>query len=74
MSDEPQGVPPSPKQESAHQRAQRATVHFCFTYEFDGVQWIGEVYASTYEEAEMKIKAMGKGRIDGVVREIIPAE
>lgn len=60
--------------QSPHQRAKRANVHFCFTYEFDGVRWGGEVYASTMEEAEMKIKAMAKGKIDGVVGEIIPAD
>lgn len=61
-------------EQSAQQRAERANVRFCFTYEFDGVKWGAEVWAATWEEAEMKIKAMGTGEIDGVVGEVIPAE
>jgi len=74
MSDEPRAVPPSPEEESAHERATRATTRFCFTYKFDGVEWMGDLYATTREEAEMKLKAMGRGRIDGRLVEIIPAD
>ena len=47
---------------------------FVFTYEFDGSRWGGEVWASTLEEAEMKLKAMGRGTIDGLLGGKIPAD
>lgn len=46
-----------------------ATREFICTYEFDGAQWSTHVWASTHEEAEMKLKAMANGRVDGVVVE-----
>lgn len=50
-----------------------ANKEFEFSYEFDGHKWAGSVWASTREEAEMKLKAMGKGKIDGVLMGTIPA-
>jgi hypothetical protein len=74
MSENLDGIPPSPDAESREGRARRATTKFLFTYTFDGTRWGGEVFASTHEEAEMKIRAMGRGRIDGVAGGVIPAE
>lgn len=74
MSDNtPGGVPPSPEEQSAHERALRATTRYAFSYSFDGTTWCGEVFATTWKEAEMKVRAMGRGRIDGRVGGIIPA-
>ena len=45
------------------QRGENASIEFGFSYEFDGITWAGHVWASTWEEAEMKVKAMGNGKI-----------
>jgi hypothetical protein len=53
--------------------ATNANKKFTCTYEFDGSTWGVEVWASTHEEAEMKLRAMGQGKVDGVVMGTIPA-
>lgn len=40
-------------------------VQFIFSYEFNGSKWDGTVWATTREEAEMKIRAMAGGQIIG---------
>ena len=49
-------------------------IEFVCSYEFDGKKWSLTIFATTYEEAEMKLKAIGKGRVDGVLRDRIPAD
>ncbi|HYE19235.1 MAG TPA: hypothetical protein VEA69_12365 [Tepidisphaeraceae bacterium] len=71
MDDPPRGFPQTPDERRAEQRARRATIRFPFTYAFDGTQWIGEVYATTREEAEMKVRAMGSGTVDGPTRRLV---
>lgn len=45
----------------------KADKPFACSYKFDGVSWGLEVWASTHEEAEMKLKAIGRtGKVDGV--------
>ncbi len=48
-------------------RSENACRRFAFTYAFDGLYWLGEVYAATFEEAEMKVKAMAKGKVQGEI-------
>ncbi len=48
-------------------RSENACRRFAFTYTFDGLAWLGEVYAATFEEAEMKVKAMAKGKVQGEI-------
>ena len=50
-----------------------ASREFSAEYTFDGKRWCTSVWADTFEEAEMKLRAVGKGRIDGVVMEKILA-
>ena len=54
--------------------ADNANVEYCFSYEFDGSKWAGSIFASTWEEAEMKLRAMADGTIDGVFKGLIPAD
>lgn len=49
-------------------------IEFVCSYEFDGQQWSLTIFATTHEEAEMKLKAIGKGTVDGVLVERIPAD
>lgn len=56
------------------ERADNANKQFTCSYEFDGAQWCVDIWASTFEEAEMKLRAVGKGKVDGVVMGIIPAD
>ena len=49
-------------------------IEFLCSYEFDGNQWSLTIFATTYEEAEMKLMAIGKGTVDGVLAETIPAD
>lgn len=51
----------------ASERAKNARTKFSCSYEFDGTRWMIEVWASTWEEAEMKLRAVGTGSVDGVV-------
>lgn len=37
------------------------------SYEFASKQWSVVIWASTREEAEMKLRAVGKGKVDGPV-------
>ncbi len=48
-------------------------VEFTCSYEFDNHSWAVSVFATTHEEAEMKLRAMGQGTVDGVVMDKIPA-
>lgn len=52
---------------------EKANKEFVCTYKFDGSKWSLTIWASTYEEAEMKLKAVGRGRVDGILHGIIPA-
>lgn len=57
------------------QRSQNANKHFTGEYEFDGTKWaIDSIYAATFEEAEMKLKAVGKGRILGIHAGIVTVD
>ena len=57
------------------QRSQNASIHFTAEYEFDGLKWaIDGIYAATEEEAEMKLKAVGRGKILGIHAGIVPAD
>ena len=49
-------------------------VEFVCSYEFDGQEWTLTLFATTHEEAEMKLRAIGKGSVDGVLIETIPAD
>lgn len=49
-----------------------ATRRFTCSYEFDGQTWAVDVWASTHEEAEMKLRAMAQGTVNGVVTDVIP--
>lgn len=60
--------------DTPYRRALKATKRFIFSYEFDGTKWSAEIWASCCEEAEMKIKAMGHGKVDGICRGQIQAE
>lgn len=52
-----------------------ANKEFCCEYEFDGSRWGVNIFASTREEAEMKLKAIGKtGIVLGVCGGKIPAD
>ena len=52
----------------------RANKPFVCSYKFDGSSWSVEVWASTHEEAEMKLKAIGRtGKVDGILGGKIPA-
>ena len=55
-------------------RADNANKEFSFSYKFDGSTWAGSVWASTREEAEMKLRAMANGTIDGIIMGEVPAE
>ena len=50
-----------------------ANIEFVVNYKFDGHNWGTSVWASTWEEAEMKVKAMGKGKVTGRLVRRIPA-
>jgi hypothetical protein len=50
-----------------------ANKEFVCSYEFDGSNWSVTVWASTFEEAEMKLKAMGRGTVEGRLVEKILA-
>lgn len=56
------------------ERGDNANKEFVCSYEFDGSNWTVTVWASTFEEAEMKLKAMGRGKVDGRLAERIPAD
>jgi hypothetical protein len=47
------------------ERSSNAKIRFAVEYEFDGMKWGTDVWASTLEEAEMKLRAMGGGTILG---------
>jgi hypothetical protein len=53
--------------------ADNANKQFTCSYKFDDVMWGVTIWASTYEEAEMKLKAAGKGKVDGVIMAKTPA-
>jgi hypothetical protein len=55
------------------ENGQRANKQFVCEYRFDGSKWSVEVWASTLEEAEMKLRAMGKGKVLGQLAATIPA-
>jgi hypothetical protein len=55
-------------------QGEKANREFTCSYQFDGCDWCVHVWASTHEEAEMKLKAMGRGKVDGVVAGTIPYE
>lgn len=46
-------------------RSDKADKEFQVAYEFNGCKWSSSVWATTWEEAEMKLKAMALGTIDG---------
>jgi hypothetical protein len=48
-----------------------ANKEFTCSFEFNGSTWSVPIWASTFEEAEMKLRAAGEGRVDGVVKEKI---
>jgi len=48
------------------------TYRFCGTYEFEGEEWVFDLWAQDFAEAERKLKAMGAGRIDGQMYSVIP--
>jgi hypothetical protein len=54
-------------------RGDNANKCFVCSYTFDGHKWGAEVWASTFEEAEMKLRAMASGTVDGILRGVIPA-
>lgn len=56
------------------ERGDNANKRFTCSYEFDGGRWSVDVWASTFEEAEMKLRAMGRGTVDGVVKSIFRAD
>lgn len=51
------------------------TTYRCYvgSYQFDGNDWIIEVWAKNQDEAQRKMAAISAGKIDGQVMEIIPA-
>jgi hypothetical protein len=51
-----------------------ANKQFLCSYKFDDAEWSVTVWASTWEEAEMKLRVMGQGTVDGVVGAVIPAD
>ena len=51
-----------------------ANTEYAFSYEFDSHAWAGSLWASTWEEAEMKLKAIANGKIDGVLKGTVPAD
>lgn len=51
-----------------------ADIPFACSYEFDGKPYAIVIWASIWEEAEMKLKAISKGKIDGVLRGNIKAD
>jgi hypothetical protein len=53
--------------------ADNANKQFTCSYQFDGHKWSVEVWASTHEEAEMKLRAMATGKVDGRVVGIVPS-
>jgi hypothetical protein len=55
------------------ERGENANKEFTCEYEFDGSKWGVEVWACTLEEAEMKLRAMGKGKMLGRVHDKILA-
>jgi hypothetical protein len=49
-----------------------ANKEFVCSYSFDGHNWSTTVWASTHEEAEMKLRAMASGTVDGVLGGVVP--
>jgi hypothetical protein len=47
-------------------KSDNANKEFIIEYDFDG-KWTASVWAYTYEEAEMKLRAMANGTIQGVL-------
>jgi hypothetical protein len=56
------------------ERGDNANRRFTCEYQFDGIRWGVDVWASTFEEAEMKLRAMASGKVLGPVHAIIPAD
>jgi hypothetical protein len=53
--------------DSPNKRSDNANKEFVCTYNFDGSEWTLTIWAATREEAEMKLKAVGKGRVEGIL-------
>lgn len=44
---------------------------YAISYNFKGSRWSSEVYASSFEEAKEKVKAMSQATVDGVIHHSI---
>lgn len=45
---------------------------YSVSYEFGGSSWSSEIWAVSREQAELKLRAMSEGRVDGEIVAVIP--
>lgn len=54
------------------ERNRNANKRFLCEFEFDGSRWGVDIYASTREEAEMKLRAVAGGEVLGPCGGVVP--
>lgn len=43
----------------------KGTTKFLFEYTYGGAEWIGEVWADDFDDAQQKVRAMSRGVVSG---------